>query len=169
MTQICLQALQYTWWCRRLWVLILFAPTLPYSSQSGLSQNCWALYLSKSRSMTSLSPLESQKAKKGIGYSSKGIISIPPSYTAVISPDVEKSWYWIETQGVYWQCFVSQMAKVELRACQKSPWWLEIVPFSWIAFWGKSKHSSVDSPLEKWLAAPFLTRSKSGMDARVAY
>jgi integrase/recombinase XerD len=32
--------------------------------------------------MTSLSPLESQKAKKGIGYSSRGIISIPPSYTA---------------------------------------------------------------------------------------
>jgi hypothetical protein len=26
---------------------------------------------------------------------------------------------------------------------------------------GKSKHSSVDSPLEKWLAAPFLTRSQS--------
>src|SRR5918997_191768 len=32
--------------------------------------------------MMSLSPLESQKAKKGIGYSSRGIISIPPSYTA---------------------------------------------------------------------------------------
>jgi hypothetical protein len=32
--------------------------------------------------MTSLSPLESQKAKKGIGYSSRRVISIPPSYTA---------------------------------------------------------------------------------------
>src|SRR5918992_1463474 len=36
--------------------------------------------------MTSLSRLESQKAKKGIGYSSRGIISIPPSYTALFHP-----------------------------------------------------------------------------------
>ena len=40
----------------------------------------------------SLSPLESQKAKKGIGYSSREIISIPPSYTANTGTSGKNVW-----------------------------------------------------------------------------